>query len=267
MEDLAGANRARSAAGRRHEIALGAVHNLRDLGGHPTVDRARRTRWRVLFRGAGLHRLAGEDARVVAGLGLRTIIDLRTEGEVTAVGSYPVARLPAEVHHLPMIQRMWDHSRVDPEMPAARYLLERYEEMLVEGREAIARAVSVLAQPRALPAAFFCAAGKDRTGVLAAIVLDALGVQEACIVADYHVSEAHLGRIARGLRGASERSVYSAMILQPATVMAAPSEAMRLLLRSIRARHGSARGYLLEIGVQESALDALAGAFLERGQD
>jgi protein-tyrosine phosphatase len=70
----------------------------RDLGGYLTADGSHPTRWRRLLRGAGLHRLAGDDRYAVAALGLRTVIDLRTVGERETAGYAPAAG--TAVHHL-----------------------------------------------------------------------------------------------------------------------------------------------------------------------
>ena len=62
----------------RRLIALEAVHNFRDLGGYPTST-GQSTKWRTLFRADGLYRLTTNDAQIVIDLGVKTVIDLRTE--------------------------------------------------------------------------------------------------------------------------------------------------------------------------------------------
>jgi protein-tyrosine phosphatase len=243
------------------DIALADTFNLRDLGGYPTTD-GRRVRWRRLFRGAGLQRLAGADAEVVRSLGLVTAIDLRTAGELEARGRYPSEVLPVAFHHLPMIEAIWDLSDLDPDEAPERYLVARYREMLVDGSATIAETVRILSRPESLPAVFYCAAGKDRTGVLAALVLDALGVEVESIVADYHLSKERVERIrARALAGAGE--LPSAMLDQPPAFMQAPAGAMELLVEWIREEHGSTPAYLEGIGVGRETIAALADNLLE----
>lgn len=243
------------------DIALVDTFNLRDLGGYATED-GRTVRWRRLFRGAGLQRLAGADLETVRALGIVTAIDLRTDGEVRATGTFPFGPLAATFHHLPMIERIWDLSELDPDAAPHDFLVSRYRDMLDEGAPTIATALELLARPGALPGAFYCAAGKDRTGVLAALVLGALGVPDEAIVADYHLSKERVERIrARALetRGAGA----SAMVAQPPAFMQAPAEAMEGLLGWIREAHGSPRSYLVAIGVGDATLDALRDALLE----
>jgi protein-tyrosine phosphatase len=246
------------------DIALVDTFNLRDLGGYPTLD-GRRVRWRRLFRGAGLHRLAGADLETVRALGIVTAIDLRTDGEVRATGTYPFGPLAATFHHLPMIERIWDLDDLGADVAPQDYLLARYREMLDEGAPTIAAVMGLLARPDALPAAFYCAAGKDRTGVLAALVLDAVGVEPAAIVADYHLSKERVERIRqRALSNPGAGGGASAMVAQPPAFLQAPAEAMDLLLAWIRSAHRSTPDYLTSIGVLPATVDALRATLLER---
>ena len=237
------------------DIQLADTFNLRDLGGYPTTD-GRRVRWRRLFRGAGLQRLAGGDVDLVRELGLVTAIDLRTTKELEARGGYPVEVLPVTFHHLPMIEAIWDLSDLHPDEAPERYLVARYREMLDEGRATIAETVRILSREENLPAVFYCAAGKDRTGVLAGLVLDALGVAAESIVADYHLSKEHVERI-------RARAGGGAMVDQPPAFMQAPEGAMELLLAWIREEHGSTAAYLDGIGVPGETIAALQDNLLE----
>lgn len=242
------------------DITLIDSFNFRDLGGYATTD-GRRVRWRRLFRGASLHELSGADLETVRGLRIATAIDLRSAAEVDATGTYPFGPLAATFHHLPMIERVWDLSEADGVDPH-QYLLARYRDMLVQGAPSIAAIMAILTAPDALPAAFYCHAGKDRTGVLAALVLDALGVEPADVVADYHLSRERVQRLReRARRAAGERA--SPMVDQPPEFMQAPAQAMELLLGWIRATYGSAPDYLAAIGVPDATVTILRARLLE----
>jgi len=240
------------------DIALVDTFNLRDLGGYPTRD-GRVVRWRRLFRGAALHRLDGADLETVRELGLTTAIDLRTDGEVRATGTFPFEPLATTFHHLPMIERIWDLTDAAAIATPHDFLRDRYRDMLHEGAPTIATALGLLARPDGLPAVFYCAAGKDRTGVLAALTLGALGVEDDAIVADYHLSKERVERIRARAR---EARPSGAMVAQPPAFMQAPAEAMELLLAWIREAHGSIPGYLAAIGVEDATLDALRAQLL-----
>src|SRR6478609_2472415 len=172
-------------------VVLEAVHNFRDLGGYPTSD-GRITRWRRLYRADGLQRLAGDDLDVVRALGLRTVVDLRRPEEIAERGAFPVDDHPVEYHNLSVLDVMW-HDKEAPEFDDdADFLHWAYSDMLASGAATFADALKVLAAPGALPAVFHCAAGKDRTGLLAMLVLGVLGVPEDYIVADYAYTAARM---------------------------------------------------------------------------
>jgi protein-tyrosine phosphatase len=162
-----------------------------------------------------------------------------------------------------MIAVIWDMTNLDPDMVPENYLLERYSDMLTEGAPTISAAISILSDPENLPAVFYCAAGKDRTGVLAGLILDMLGVEPDHIVADYHLSKERVDRIrARALATANGERL-STMVAQPAAFMQAPAEAMALLLEWIRKEHGSTVAYLESIGVSRETIAAVADNLLE----
>jgi protein-tyrosine phosphatase len=245
------------------DIDLLDTYNLRDLGGYAAAG-GYRVRWRRLFRGAGLHRLRGADVVSVRALGLRTAIDLRTSQELTERGAFPVDELPATAHHLPMITRMWDHGDLRADDPPEHYLVARYREMFDEGREAIVATLRILSRPESYPAAFYCAAGKDRTGVLAALVLSAVGVDDDEIVADYHLSSERVARIVERARARGDGEADSLMLSQPTALIAAPPQAMRLLLAWVAEEHGSVTGYLEGLGVGPATIAGMRASLLER---
>lgn len=247
----------------RRVVRLDAVHNFRDLGGYPTAD-GRSTRWRTLFRADGLYRLAGADLEVVRGLGLQTVIDLRTEEEIDLRGKFPLEYHPVNFHHLPVMDVLWSQmpdvevSDRDP----AEFLEWAYLHMLSECSERFARVIDHLAEPEVLPAVFHCAAGKDRTGVLAMLILGALGVHDEYIVADYALTADATERTREWARRDAP-DLYERMADLPSAFTAAVPEAMFAVIRTIKERHGSVRDYVLHLGVPADSLTRLEAALLE----
>ena len=86
-------------------VPLEAGFNFRDLGGHETAD-GRRVRSGVLYRADTLHRLTAADLDVLRGLGLRTVIDLRTRAELERFGRAGLADDEVAHHHLPMVDEV-----------------------------------------------------------------------------------------------------------------------------------------------------------------
>jgi protein-tyrosine phosphatase len=239
----------------RHIALQGAV-NFRDLGGYATSD-GRRTRWRVLFRADGLGELTGPDLDVLRELGIRTVVDLRS-GQEVAQSRFDVDAHPVTFHHFPFIDALPD---VDTFERAPGFLAAQYTEMLDDATPQIIGALDALAAPDARPAVFHCTAGKDRTGLLAALVLSLLGVPEETVVADYALSGAAMARLRdklilkypdSGEAIAAADGIFSA---DPANMVA--------LLEHVRARYGTVAGYAAEVGVPDGVVDVLRHTMLE----
>jgi protein tyrosine/serine phosphatase len=151
---------------------------------------------------------------------------------------------------------MWDRDAVDAELEPVTFLADRYVEMLTTGRDAIARTLHVLADTDSFPLVFHCAAGKDRTGVVAAVVLSLLGVSDDDIAADYSLSRLGMPRFKEWVI-ATYPEAADAMTDQPAAFLAAPAEAMHLFLERLRAEFGSMHDYVAGLGVTDATLDAV----------
>jgi protein-tyrosine phosphatase len=241
-------------------VALEAVHNFRDLGGYKTSD-GRTTKWRTLFRADGLYRLTPGDVVLLEPLGLRTVIDLRSDTELAERGRFPVDAHPVVFHHLPIIDATWSTTDQPAYQRDEDFLIRAYQEMLTVGAPRFAMAFEALAQPDALPAVFHCAAGKDRTGLLAALLLGSLGVSHDDIVADYALTVEGMARFrvwaAREWPEWTERMAS----LPPAFTAALP-EAMRHIVEELHAEHGSLREYVRSIGVSDATLATLESVLL-----
>jgi protein-tyrosine phosphatase len=244
----------------RRVVPLFAVHNFRDLGGYPTVD-GRETRWRTLFRADGLYRLTPDDAEHVVGLGVRTVIDLRTDNEVKHRGRFPVADHDVAYHHLPIIDATWGETSTLETDDTVEFLVWAYREMLAEASPRFADAMTLLADRDVPPAVFHCAAGKDRTGILSALVLGSVGVPDDIIAADYGLTERAMQRL---IVWAKEHQpeladVYAKM---PARFAAADPRAMKVILSDISTKHGTVRNFVREIGVGEETIGSLTRTLL-----
>ena len=246
----------------RRVVPLFAVHNFRDLGGYPTND-GRHTRWRTLFRADGLYRLTPDDANIVMNLGVRTVVDLRTNNEVRERGTFPVEDHDVAYHHLPIIDATWGETQTPEFNDEVEFLVWAYREMLAEAAPRFADAINLLSQQTVLPAVFHCAAGKDRTGILAALVLGVLGVDESIIAADYGLTRSATTRLRAWARQHQPElaDLYDRM---PPRFTAADPRAMAIILNDITSRSGSVRNYVREIGVSDDAVRALVDALTTR---
>jgi protein-tyrosine phosphatase len=128
--------------------------------------------------------------------------------------------------------------------------------MLAFGAPAIADALRTLADAGQVPAVFHCTAGKDRTGVLAALVLALLGVDDETILGDYALTADAMALVSARIRQ-EHPEMLRTMGDQPSPYMAAPPGAMRYFLDHVRAEHGSMVGYVRSIGVELEVVEAL----------
>ncbi len=246
----------------RRLIGLEAVHNFRDLGGYPTAG-GRTTKWRTLFRSDGLYRLrSADDMSRVMQLGLKSVIDLRTEREQREQGIFPINDIEVTFHHLSIVDVTWSDTETPEFEDEVEFLVWGYRDMLEIGSSRFADAMHVLAQTDSLPAVFHCAAGKDRTGVLAALLLSSLGVDDAHICADYGLTQDAMRRsIAWSKVHRPELAERYATI--PKAYLAADPRAMQIILKELAQQHGSVRNYVHEIGVADATVEALGNLLLE----
>ncbi|MFI6166555.1 tyrosine-protein phosphatase [Nocardia sp. NPDC051052] len=239
----------------RH-IHFERLHNFRDLGGYPTED-GQVVRWQRLFRSDSLSKLRDEDWTSFLNLGVTTVIDLRYPWEIDRAGRVRHHQSLA-YHNLSIEHRPYDQAALGPEIETGPYLAERFVEVANDGVAEIRRALEVIAEADG-PTVFHCASGKDRTGLLAALVLTLLGVSEERIIEDFTLTELATGRLV-----ADWRAAYPGKELKWPGYGRAPAAVMRLFLDALTAEHGSVHGYTTDLlGVDADLIAALRRNLLE----
>jgi protein-tyrosine phosphatase len=239
-------------------VDLEGLHNFRDLGGYPTEDGRRVRRGRV-YRSDALHRMTRADVPRVRALGLVTVIDLRAPDEVAHVGTGLVDELGARYRNLPTRPAVLSADAPEGTVVSAP---ERYLGYLHEGPGAFAGVVRTLADPASTPAVFFCNAGKDRTGVTAAMVLALLRVPAAVIAQDYARTQDVLDAIHAASRRDYPVDVTAWRNLSP-DMRFARAETMLELLGLVATRLGGWEPYLAGHGVGPDTIAAMRGSLLE----
>jgi protein-tyrosine phosphatase len=239
-------------------LPLVGAYNFRDLGGYPTRD-GQLTRWGRLFRSDTLHELTQADLKVLRGIGLETVIDLRTGSEVERTGRGRLEHEPVRYFHLSVIEEDGGESRGIP-APTDGDVSSRYLWYLDIGRNALVEALSLIGDPASFPLVFHCAAGKDRTGVLAALTLDIVGVTRDVIVEDYVLTATRMELIVtRLLRVAGDKRSIEDL---PASDLAVEAHTMEKFLNGLDEQHGGAREWALSAGVPSESLDAMSELLL-----
>jgi protein-tyrosine phosphatase len=177
-------------------LTFEGIDNVRDVGGLP-VRGGGRTRSGVLLRSAALRSVTPNDlARLVDELGLKLVLDLRSPTEIDRDGPTAVARAGVETLALNFIGKSREALPAADETDGQR-MVRHYLGYLGDHPENVAEGVRRLAAEDAGPALVHCAAGKDRTGVLVAMVLDAVGVERDAVVTDYVLSAEKVEQIFR----------------------------------------------------------------------
>jgi protein-tyrosine phosphatase len=240
-------------------LPLSGAFNFRDLGGYEGLD-GRTTRWGRLFRSDTLHELTESDVQVLRSLGLATVVDLRMAAELERTGRGPLAAEPIAYRHLSVIRDGEGEAMAAP-APAGEDLAERYLWYLDVGREALVDALALVSEPASLPLVFHCAAGKDRTGVLAAMVLDILGVDREVIVADYVITAGRMELILGRYR--SDPRFAERMDRVPSSRFSVEAQTMVRFLDQLGERFGGSRAWALASGLAPEALDRMEELLLE----
>lgn len=221
-------------------IPLTGAFNFRDLGGYQS-GLGGAVRWRRLFRADSLSTLTEDDQKALTDLSITTVIDLRTEAEVSQ-GRIAASEAYA-YHHLPMADVLPDTG--DARWSSPEYVAARYRELLSDAT--VRETLAIAADPASYPLVFHCAAGKDRTGIVAAIILSLLEVSREDIVADYMLTAPAMERlVATLIEAAPER----AQLIEPHLPAIRGTQPGNIagLLRMIDEEYGSVAGYAGRIG-------------------
>ena len=240
-------------------IALSAPVNLRDLGG--TLVAGGVLRPGVAIRADDLSVVGQGDAASLVAAGLSTVIDLRTAEEVEITGRGPLAGFPVGYHHLPLMASIGEGMPQDGPIAIDHVQMgEMYARMVESAAPQLATAVTIIAlAPGAT--AFHCAAGRDRTGVLAALLLLAFGADDDDIVADYSRTDPNMPAIHARMKPVMgvlmARLGFDLDELSVLTSSEPMDVSMRTMLARLRERHGDPLAPLRSAGLGDETVARL----------
>jgi hypothetical protein len=222
-------------------VDFAGVFNFRDVGmltGRPGV----------LYRSDALCSLLEEDRPRYEALGVHTVIDLRRPEEVEVQGRAPQWACRAW-HNVTLREEVWPVGECSTEEAVAAYLAGIYLNMNAAD---VVRVLTILADPATGPAVLHCAGGRDRTGVVVALMLSLLGVSDSDIAADYAETEKFT---LRWLQWHFETTGEATEL--PPNIRFTPPEAILGYLVQLRELHGSVQDYLIKAGLEAHAIDGL----------
>jgi len=247
-------------------IALDGGRNFRDLGGYPTTD-GKQVRWGLLFRSGSLSGLTDAGWAQLTARDICTVCDFRTErerlGAPFAWAGHESLTYWAHDYQLSFAELGETLRSGFPTGEAARNgMIAGYRDLPYQLAPAY-RALFGCLKANAVPLVFNCAAGKDRAGTAAALILMALGVRRDIVVQDYLLTNEVYDVEAMLLVKSPERySNYPAGV--GAAIARADAAYIEAALDAVAAGPGGLEGYLdVELGVGPEALLAIRQRFLE----
>lgn len=214
-------------------LPIKGAYNMRDLGGYPTAD-GKQTKWRLLLRSGDLNELTDADLNYLANLPLRTDIDFRSKIEKDRAAD----KMPNSVqYYIPLpieagdMSDMLHFNRSD----LSGMLRQAYVFIVKYAQDDLREFFRILADEKAAPLLFHCSAGKDRTGIAAALLLFALGVDKKTIMNDYMLS-------AEYIKGKYDFLVKEHPEFEPLTTV--KEEYLNAALTTIDQEYGGMENYL-----------------------
>jgi protein-tyrosine phosphatase len=236
----------------RH-IPVPGTHNIRDLGGYATA--AGPTQFRRLLRADALHRLDETGVATLVDTGVTTVIDLRHSDELAHQPNPFAMHGAVSYHNVSLLDGLAPSMMTEGDL-----LLELYQLALSQRQGAIAEVLGLIADAPTGTVLFHCTAGKDRTGIIAALLLGIAGVEASDIVDDYAQTSALIAPIIADItegavaRGADPESFKRLLASEPETMVAT--------LAFIETEFGSVPAYLALIGLDEAAIARLRNRLL-----
>lgn len=243
-------------------IVFEGVQNFRDLGGYRTADGGH-TVWGQIYRADSLHKLTENDLRSFDRLGIRRVYDLRSDTERE---THPN---PFESVQFAVVGQQTNGERraIDPDLFRAasdgeRLLGDLYLGMLEHSAHLLGQLLTGLAEPDRRPAVFHCHAGKDRTGVVAMLVLLVAGVDREDILDDYELTRRY--RTLDHQQDSLANLLAAGMSPEAAAgVLAAPRWAMESAVDAIESKYGGIEAYLYDVaGMAPGTLRELRAALV-----
>jgi hypothetical protein len=239
----------------RHRSPLQGAFNFRDLGGL-RAGPGHRVREGVLFRSDTLQALTDDDVtRLVDRIGVELLVDLRLGPETVSEGRGPLAAAGICYLNAPL------PTAPVTDLPPAEQTLHFYRANLASSGPVLPMAVRLVAAAAGRPTVLHCAAGKDRTGLVTALVLSLVGVDDADIVADYLTTEHNLPRMVERFRGWPFYRDHMAAV--PPEVYQADERTIRGFLDALDLDWGGAAGWAAAHGIPAPVLAELTDGLLE----
>lgn len=257
-------------------IHLKGTTNTRDIGGYQAGDMST-LRWGQIIRSDKLSKLTGKDFQKLEDIGLKTVIDLRTQKEHDESPTVWKGDNPPQFFHFPVgdsnndwftsQRKMMKKNRFTQEQ-SLEHMTEGYRMILDEGTSSYRKLMEVVLDESNWPVLIHCNAGKDRSGVGVALILEALGVDRETIMEEYLLTN-KISRIedkavflSKESKNSSRGNRFSKGTSPSAwlPIVGVDAKMLETFYASVDEKYGSMDAYLTELGVDQEARFALAAS-------
>jgi protein-tyrosine phosphatase len=257
-------------------IHLKGTTNTRDIGGYQTRDQ-RTLRWRQIIRSEKLSKLTANDFQKLEEIGIKTVIDLRTERERRKDPTVWLGDNPPQFHHFPIgrsnsdffnAQRKMMQRNRFTEKQARKHMVEGYRMIAEVGPPSYQKMLDLVLDQANWPVLIHCTAGKDRAAVAVALLLEILDVDREIIMEDYLLTN-EVGRSeekAAILAKESRKSGSGKIVRGPSAkawfpIVGVQPEMLEAFYATVDEKYGSMDALLTEMGVDQEARSAFTASF------
>lgn len=245
-------------------INVRGIQNFRDLGGYKSSADGKHVRWGMLYRSAQIDSIDCYSHRELHNMGIRTIIDLRSEEELR---NAPRLQEGFNVVHIPIITGSMDHLLLNIQEGKMkgdtiyRMVEQMNRELITNYQKEYKRIFNILLDRGSYPAIIHCSSGKGRTGVACALILAALGVNEELIMEDYRLSNDYFN-IPKASKYAYKLPVNSQEAIT--TLFSAKEDFLNAAKEEAERMYGSIPNYLEKgIGLNHDHIERFRSILLE----
>ncbi|UOQ84751.1 tyrosine-protein phosphatase [Gracilibacillus salinarum] len=233
-------------------LPLVSVDNCRELGGYSTAD-GQQTKWHELLRSSDMSKLTEEDITFLNEYGVKTVIDLRGEDEIVAKPNALVKEDFCHYYNFPFITKQV--SNITYSTTEKRFMGDFYIELL-EDNKVLHDIFYRIAHAEEGGIIFHCAGGKDRTGILAMMLLSLAGVEKKDIISNYEVSYTNLKTMH------TEEDLPEGI---PVDYMYSKGEYMEKTYEYLTATYETVEQYLLAKGVEQEVITLVKNRLIDKG--
>lgn len=257
-------------------IHLQGTANTRDIGGYLTSD-LHTLRWRQIIRSENLSRLTASDFQKLEEIGLKTVIDLRTDREHDQEPTVWLGDHPPQFYHFPVgdakndwfkAQRKMIKRNSFTEKQSREHMVEGYRMIAAEGPPSYQKLMDVVLDQSNWPVLIHCNAGKDRAGVAVTLILEALGVDRETIMEEFLLTNEMSRTAEKAVFLAKERnksSIGRRSGIAPSAsawfpIIGVQPEMLKAFYASVEEQYGSMDAFLTELGADPDARSELAAS-------